>query len=134
MVSAKERALATAFFDSGSSIGGALSPFLVLWIYFHWGWRPAFVVPGILGFIWLLVWRKFYYPPEQHPHISAGELEMFRQEKRSDESSSATSEDTLARSTPIAADLGCYRSPGIHGSSLVLRHRLVSGLPGCKGN
>jgi ACS family hexuronate transporter-like MFS transporter len=78
---AKERALATAFFDSGSSIGGAISPFLVLWIYFHWGWRPAFVVPGILGFIWLLVWRKFYFPPEQHPSISAEELEMIRQEK-----------------------------------------------------
>jgi MFS transporter, ACS family, hexuronate transporter len=79
---AKERALATAVFDSGSSIGGALSPFLVLWIYFHWGWRPAFVVPGILGFIWLLVWRKFYYPPEQHPQISADEFEMLREEKR----------------------------------------------------
>lgn len=81
---AKERALATAFFDSGSSIGGALSPFLVLWIYFHWGWRPAFVVPGVLGFIWLLVWRKFYYPPEVHPYISTDELAMLRQEKRSD--------------------------------------------------
>lgn len=80
---ARERALATAFFDSGSSIGGALSTFLVLWIYFHWGWRPAFVVPGILGFVWLLAWRRFYYPPEQHPHISAGELEMLQREKRS---------------------------------------------------
>jgi len=78
---AKERALATAFFDSGSSIGGALSPFLVLWIYFHWGWRPAFVVPGVLGFIWLLVWRRFYFPPEQHPSISAEELGIIRQEK-----------------------------------------------------
>jgi ACS family hexuronate transporter-like MFS transporter len=77
---AKERALATAFFDSGSSIGGALSPFLVLWIYFHWGWRPAFLVPGILGFIWLLVWRRYYFPPEQHPSISAEELEMLRRE------------------------------------------------------
>jgi len=77
---AKERALATAFFDSGSSIGGALSPFLVLWIYFHWGWRPAFVVPGVLGFIWLLVWRRFYFPPEQHPSISAEELGIIRQE------------------------------------------------------
>ncbi|HEY6375005.1 MAG TPA: MFS transporter [Edaphobacter sp.] len=83
---AKERALATAFFDSGSSIGGALSPFLVLWIYFHWGWRPAFVVPGILGLLWLIVWRKFYYPPEQHPNISAGELEMLRSDRRLDES------------------------------------------------
>src|SRR5437667_1227406 len=39
----RERALATAFFDSGSSIGGALSPFLVFAIYSRWGWRPAFV-------------------------------------------------------------------------------------------
>jgi ACS family hexuronate transporter-like MFS transporter len=87
---AKERALATAFFDSGSSIGAALSPFLVLWIYYHWGWRPAFLVPGILGFIWLLVWRKFYFSPEQHPHLSAGELEMLREENLPVESATAT--------------------------------------------
>jgi len=87
---ARERALATAFFDSGSSIGGAISPFLVLWIYFHWGWRPAFIVPGVLGFIWLLVWRKFYYPPEEHPQISTGELEMLREEKQLDESAGTT--------------------------------------------
>jgi len=87
---AKERALATAFFDSGSSIGGAISPFVVLWIYFHWGWRPAFIVPGILGFLWLILWRKFYYSPEEHPRISAGELEMLRQEKSADGSSVVT--------------------------------------------
>src|ERR1700686_5639419 len=29
----RERALATALFDSGSSIGGAVAPFVVLWIY-----------------------------------------------------------------------------------------------------
>ena len=44
-----ERGLATALFDSGSSIGGAIAPFIVLWIYFRWGWRPAFAVPGCLG-------------------------------------------------------------------------------------
>jgi MFS transporter, ACS family, hexuronate transporter len=87
---AKERALATAFFDSGSSIGGALSPFLVLWIYFHWGWRPAFLVPGVLGFIWLLMWRKFYYPPDRHPLISAKELAMIRNDSRSNQSMEVT--------------------------------------------
>ncbi|MEO6981831.1 MAG: MFS transporter, partial [Edaphobacter sp.] len=87
---AKERALATALFDSGSSIGGAISPFLVLWIYFRWGWRPAFIVPGVLGFLWLILWRKFYYSPEEHPRISARELEMLRQEKLSDGSSVVT--------------------------------------------
>lgn len=88
---ARERALATAFFDSGSSVGGALSPFLVLWIYFHWGWRPAFVVPGILGLIWLLLWRKFYFPPEEHPSISAEELKMLDEEKQATHLSSQAS-------------------------------------------
>ncbi len=72
----RERGLATAFFDSGSSVGGAIAPFLVLWIYFRWGWRPAFMVPGLLGFSWLLVWRWIYYSPKHHPRISQSEREM----------------------------------------------------------
>lgn len=72
----RERALATALFDSGSSIGAAVAPFIVLWIYFRWGWRPAFAVPGVLGLCWLIAWRKLYYPPEEHQRISASEREM----------------------------------------------------------
>jgi MFS transporter, ACS family, hexuronate transporter len=71
-----ERGLATALFDSGSSIGGAIAPFLILGIYTRWGWRPAFIVPGLLGFVWLLAWRWLYYPPESHPFISAQERSM----------------------------------------------------------
>jgi MFS transporter, ACS family, hexuronate transporter len=71
-----ERGLATALFDSGSSIGGAVAPFLILPIYFRWGWRPAFMIPGALGFVWLIGWRWLYHPPELHPHISQDELRM----------------------------------------------------------
>jgi MFS transporter, ACS family, hexuronate transporter len=77
----RERGLATAFFDSGSSIGGAIAPFLILPIYFHWGWRPAFMIPGLLGFLWLFVWRGLYHPPETHPRISPAELQMLLAEK-----------------------------------------------------
>jgi ACS family hexuronate transporter-like MFS transporter len=77
-----ERALATALFDSGSSIGGAVAPFIVVWIYFRWGWRPAFLVPGGLGFLWLIAWRWLYYPPEQHPRIGQAELAMIVADKR----------------------------------------------------
>lgn len=69
----RERALATALFDSGSSIGGAVAPFLVLRIYFRWGWRPAFAIPGLLGFFWLLAWRWLFHPPHEHPRISDSE-------------------------------------------------------------
>ena len=76
----RERALATAFFDSGSSVGGAVAPFLVLPIYFRWGWRPAFIIPGALGFLWLLLWRRFYFSPKEHPRLDKAELEMITTE------------------------------------------------------
>src|SRR5215213_982783 len=81
----RERGLATALFDSGSSIGGAIAPYLVLAIYFRWGWRPAFVVPGLLGLVWLVAWRRFYHTPETHPRISAEEREMILRDKLEDE-------------------------------------------------
>src|SRR6266403_1080865 len=77
----RERALATALFDSGSSIGGAIAPFIVLAIYFRWGWRPAFMIPGTLGFLWLIAWRWLYYPPEIHHRLSREELEMIVADK-----------------------------------------------------
>src|SRR5438874_7692646 len=77
----RERALATAFFDSGSSIGGAIAPFIVLGIYSRWGWRPAFVIPGMLGFLWLIAWRRLYYPPESHPRISDAERQLIIADK-----------------------------------------------------
>jgi len=77
----RERALATAFFDSGSSIVGAIAPFIILAIYFRWGWRPAFMIPGALGFLWLIVWRWWYYAPEEHPRISAAELSLIVADK-----------------------------------------------------
>jgi ACS family hexuronate transporter-like MFS transporter len=71
----KERAWAVAMFDSGSSIGGAIAPFLVLYAYKLTGsWRPVFVVTGSLGFLWLLAWRRLYRHPQQHPRLAPEEL------------------------------------------------------------
>ncbi len=81
----RERGLATALFDSGSSIGAAVAPYLVLGIYFKWGWRPAFVVPGVLGLLWLAAWRWLYHRPEEHPRVSAEEREMILRDRREDE-------------------------------------------------
>ena len=77
----KERALATAFFDSGSSIGGAIAPLLIFPIYFRWGWRPAFMIPGVLGFLWLIVWLLLYQSPEEHSRISDAELEYITRDR-----------------------------------------------------
>jgi MFS transporter, ACS family, aldohexuronate transporter len=72
----RESGWAVALFDSGSSIGAALAPFIVLWVYRLSGsWRPAFVVTGVLGFLWLPLFRWLYRSPEDHPWLSAEERE-----------------------------------------------------------
>jgi ACS family hexuronate transporter-like MFS transporter len=80
----RERALAAALFDSGSSIGGAVAPFLILPIFFRWGWRPVFVIPGLLGFVWLFVWYRMYFLPQNHPRIAPEERQMILSEHVAD--------------------------------------------------
>jgi len=78
----KERALAVAIFDSGSSIGAAVAPALVLAIYHYFGgWRPAFLFTGTLGFLWLIVWRRYYHSPEQSPWVRQQEQEMILRDR-----------------------------------------------------
>lgn len=82
----RERGWAVALFDSGSSIGGAIAPLLVLGLYRYFGgWRPVFIITGTLGFIWLICWRALYHHPEEHPRIGADELAMIMADKREDE-------------------------------------------------
>jgi ACS family hexuronate transporter-like MFS transporter len=70
----RESGWAVALFDSGSSIGAAIAPLLVLGLY-HWlgTWRPVFVITGALGFVWLIAFRWLYQPPETHPLITPEE-------------------------------------------------------------
>ena len=65
---------AVALFDSGSSIGGAIAPFLVFAIVSVSGsWRPAFVVTGALGFVWVVFFRRIYRPPSEESRGSRDE-------------------------------------------------------------
>jgi ACS family hexuronate transporter-like MFS transporter len=73
----RQRGLAVALFDSGSSVGAMLAPALLLFLMTRTGgWRPAFVVVGTLGFFWLFLWRRTYHPPETHPQVTEAERAM----------------------------------------------------------
>jgi MFS transporter, ACS family, hexuronate transporter len=74
----KERALATGIFNSGTNVGALITPLIVPAIAANWGWQWAFIGTGLLGFLWLAWWMISYRPPEQHPHVSAGELAYIR--------------------------------------------------------
>jgi len=61
---AEQRSLASGIFNSGAAIGAILAPPLLAWIVLSAGWRTAFVVIGLLGFVWLAVWIVFYREPQ----------------------------------------------------------------------
>jgi ACS family hexuronate transporter-like MFS transporter len=70
----KESGWAVALFDSGSAVGGAIAPVLVFQVYRLTGdWRPAFIVTGILGLLWIPLFRWLYRSPEEHPRLSPEE-------------------------------------------------------------
>lgn len=72
----RESGWAVALFDSGSSIGAALAPFIVLGLYHTFdSWRPAFLITGTLGLLWLVLFLSVYRRPEDHPRLSAEERE-----------------------------------------------------------
>jgi ACS family hexuronate transporter-like MFS transporter len=81
-----ERGWAVALFDSGSSVGGAIAPLLVVWVYARFGnWRPVFLVTAALGIVWVIVWKWFYHPPETHPRLSAEERSMILGSREADD-------------------------------------------------
>jgi MFS transporter, ACS family, hexuronate transporter len=82
----RERAFAAALFNSGANVGPIVAPLVVPWIAFTFGWRAAFVVAGVAGFLWLAVWLPFYSAPEKSRFVSPGELALIKsdQDKKSD--------------------------------------------------
>ena len=74
----KERAFATALFNSGANVGAILAPAVVPWIAFTWGWRSAFVAAGAAGLLWLVLWMPFYGLPENIRTLNPSELAHIR--------------------------------------------------------
>ncbi|GAA4469667.1 MFS transporter [Nibrella saemangeumensis] len=52
----KERALANGIAIGGSAIGAVIAPPLTIWIAELYGWRGGFILPGLIGIGWVVVW------------------------------------------------------------------------------
>ena len=77
----KERALATALFNSGANVGAVLAPAVIPFIAYAWGWRSAFVLAGCVGLLWLVLWGPLYNLPERIKRLTPGELEHIRSDR-----------------------------------------------------
>ena len=52
---AKERAFAIGLFNAGANIGAIITPLVVPLLTVAYGWRAAFVITGVVTFVWLFV-------------------------------------------------------------------------------
>jgi ACS family glucarate transporter-like MFS transporter len=70
----KERGTASAIYsigvDGGIIIGFPLAAIMVS----RFSWREAFVFAALLGFVWALVWWKWYDEPQRHSRVASQEL------------------------------------------------------------
>lgn len=77
----KDRAFATSIFNAGASIGALIAPLTIPLLAKAYGWEMAFIIIGVLGFIWMGVWVFVYDKPEKAKYVNAAELEYIRQDK-----------------------------------------------------
>jgi len=74
-----ERGFAQGITHTGSRLGGAVTPPIVVAVAHFWGWRWAFLGFGVLGFVWAALWYAFYRDdPEKHRGVNAAELALIR--------------------------------------------------------
>jgi ACS family hexuronate transporter-like MFS transporter len=75
-----ERAMGNAINQAGVSLGAILAPPLATWIAVRAGWRMAFVVPGILGLLWIPLWNWASGPAVPMPKtaVVTGHAEVLR--------------------------------------------------------
>ncbi len=76
-----ERAFATGIFNSGSNIGAITAPLTVPFIAKQWGWEWAFILTGMIGFIWLIFWFWLYEIPKKHKKLTQAEYDYIHSDK-----------------------------------------------------
>jgi len=77
----RDRAFATSLFNAGTMAGAIVAPASIPLIAQKLGWRAAFVMAGLAGFLWLVLWLVYYQPPERHPRVSREELAYIRSDQ-----------------------------------------------------
>jgi len=80
----RERALATGLFNSGTNVGAIVTPLVVPWITYRFGWRMAFIATGALGFVWIVCWLAVYHRPEEDRLVSSSELAYIQSDREGD--------------------------------------------------
>jgi ACS family hexuronate transporter-like MFS transporter len=90
----RERALAMAIFNGGSSIGAVIAPPLIVWVTLTFGWKAAFFVGSLLSSVFLVLWIAFFRSPHEHPRLGDEERAMIASDHAEQERTTGAEQTT----------------------------------------
>lgn len=102
----KDRAYATAIFNSGASVGALVAPLTIPLLARNFGWEAAFIIIGAIGFVWMFFWHFLYDKPAKSKHVNAAELAYINQDDT--EAEAAATATTEEKAIPFLKCFG-YR-------------------------
>jgi len=88
----KQRGVAMGIAIGGSALGAVIAPPLTVYLTALFGWRGTFVVTGIVGGFWVLIWLLFFRKPQQSRLVTEKELALI---------TGNNSEDQVIKNRPI---------------------------------
>ena len=75
----QERGIANGWIFAGVGAGAGITPPLITYIMFRWGWRQSFWICSMIGLIAGAVWYAISRnAPDEHPRVSTAELAHIR--------------------------------------------------------
>jgi MFS transporter, ACS family, D-galactonate transporter len=75
----QERALATGVYTAGEYVGLAFATPFLFWMLSNYGWHAIFIVTGIIGILFTIVWVKVYRDPKYSKSINKEEMDYIRE-------------------------------------------------------
>lgn len=87
----EERGLVTGINFSGSRLGAAFALPTLAWLIAVIGWKVTFVVLGLIGVFWALLWFWFFRDePQSHPFISTHEKHHILEKRQKNTTTTST--------------------------------------------
>jgi len=78
-----QRGIATGVFSTGASIATLIAPPLVVFLSLHYGWRMSFLLPSLIGLLWVPCWLRLVSKPtpdyqDEGTPVSPKSKDLFR--------------------------------------------------------
>lgn len=106
---AHRRGLGQGLTHACARVGSALTPPLIAFLMALWNWRVSFIIAGVIGIVWVVVWFWYFRDePASHPSITKAELETLPKAAARGTKANVPVFPLLRRMLPVTAVDFCY--------------------------